>query len=143
MQQNSLTRIFKTLRHQEQMIISSNMYDKTYLQVSLKEFLKLFKCLASSGIHTVSRWLDLLFKALHQERKRRKEIIPTRLSWAPRVMVVLPLFIHIWYEVFDGYYVAYKPITLSCILFMFIEMKFIHCHSCVMFVMKSMSMCND
>ena len=43
----------------------------------------------------------------------------------------------------DGYYVAYKPITLSCILFMFIEMKFIHCHSCVMFVMKSMSMCND
>ena len=43
----------------------------------------------------------------------------------------------------DGYYVAYKPITLSCILFMFIEMKFIHCHSCVMFVMKSMSMYND
>ena len=41
----------------------------------------------------------------------------------------------------DGYYVAYKPITLSCILF--IEMKFIHCHSCVMFAMKSMSMCND
>ena len=45
--------------------------------------------------------------------------------------------------VFDGYYVAYKPITLSCILFMFIEMKFIHCHSYVMFAMKSMSMCND
>ena len=43
----------------------------------------------------------------------------------------------------DGYYVAYKPITLSCILFMFIEMKFIHSHSCVMFAMKSMSMCND
>ena len=30
----------------------------------------------------------------------------------------------------DGYYVAYTPITLSCILFMFIEMIFIHCHSC-------------
>ena len=44
---------------------------------------------------------------------------------------------------FDGYYVAYKPITLSYILLMFIEMKFIHCHSCVMFAMKSMSMCND
>ena len=44
---------------------------------------------------------------------------------------------------FDGYYVAYKPITLSCILFMFIEMKFIHYHSCVMFEMKSMSRCND
>ena len=43
----------------------------------------------------------------------------------------------------DGYYVAYKPITLLSILFMYIEMKFIHCHSCVMFVMKSMSRCND
>ena len=43
----------------------------------------------------------------------------------------------------DGYYVAYKPITLSCILFMLIEMKFIHYHSCVMFEMKFMSMCND
>ena len=43
----------------------------------------------------------------------------------------------------DGYYVAYKPITLSYMLFIFIEMKFIHCHSCVIFVMKSMSMCND
>ena len=32
---------------------------------------------------------------------------------------------------------AYKPITLPCISFMFIEMKFIHCHSCVMFAMKS------
>ena len=43
----------------------------------------------------------------------------------------------------DGYYVAYKPITLSYILFMFIEMKFIQFHSCVMFAMKSKSMCND
>ena len=43
----------------------------------------------------------------------------------------------------DGYYVAYKPITLLSILFMFVEMKFIHCHSCVMFAMKSMSMCNE
>ena len=46
-------------------------------------------------------------------------------------------------EVSDGYFVAYKPITFPCILLMFIEMKFIHCHSCVMFAMKSMSMCND
>ena len=46
-------------------------------------------------------------------------------------------------EFIDGYYVAYKPITLSSILFMFVEMKFIHCHSCVIFAMKSMSMCND
>ena len=46
-------------------------------------------------------------------------------------------------HVMDGYYVAYKRITLSSILFMFIEMKFIHCHYCVMFAMKSMSICND
>ena len=47
------------------------------------------------------------------------------------------------HDMADGYYVAYKPITILCILFMFIEMKFIHCHSCVMFAMKSMSMWND
>ena len=75
-----MNQIFKTLRHQEKMILSSNMYEKTYLQVSLKEFLKLFKCLASSGTHMVSGLLDLLFKALQQERKRRKERIPTRLA---------------------------------------------------------------
>ena len=49
---------------------------------------------------------------------------------------VRPLF-------FYGYYVAYKPITLPCTFFLFIEMKFIHCHSCVMFVMKSFSILND
>ena len=53
-------------------------------------------------------------------------------------LITVPLW-----EYIDGYYVAYKPITLSCILFMFIEMKFIHCHSSLMFVIKSMSMCND
>ena len=35
-----------------------------------------------------------------------------------------------------GYYVAYKSITLPYILFMFIEIKFIHCHSCLMFVIS-------
>ena len=47
------------------------MRKHTY-RVILKEFLKLFKCLASSGIHTISRWLDLLFKVVHQEGKIRK-----------------------------------------------------------------------
>ena len=51
--------------------------------------------------------------------------------------------LEMFFDDIDGYYVAYKPITLSSILFMFVEMKFIHCHSCVMFAMKSMSMCND
>ena len=43
----------------------------------------------------------------------------------------------------DGYYVAYKLITLLCILFMFSEMKFIHCYSCVMSAVKSMSIWID
>ena len=46
-------------------------------------------------------------------------------------------------DYYDRYYVADKPITLPSILFVFIKMKFIYCHSCVMFVMKSMSICND
>ena len=48
--------------------------------VSLREFLKLFKYLASSSIHTISKRFDRMFKALHQERKER---IPTRLAWVP------------------------------------------------------------
>ena len=56
-------------------------------------------------------------------------------------LAVFDVLIEILEVLSDGYYVAYKPITLSCILF--IEMKFIHCHSCVMFAMKSMSMCNE
>ena len=59
----------------------------------MNEFLKLFKCLASSGIRTIFGWLDLLFKTLHQERKKR---ILTRLVYVPRVVVVVPRFIHIW-----------------------------------------------
>ena len=35
----------------------------------------------------------------------------------------------------------YKPIILPYISFMFIEMKFIHYHSYVMFVVNSMSIC--
>ena len=60
-------------------IILYELEKHTYM-VSLKEFLKLFKCLASSGIYSVSGWLNLLFKALYQERKRRKERILTRLA---------------------------------------------------------------
>ena len=44
---------------------------------------------------------------------------------------------------YDGYYVAYKRITLLYISFKFIKMKFIYCQFCVIFVMKSMSICND
>ena len=35
--------------------------------------------------------------------------------------------------------IACKPIILSCILFMFVEVKFVHCNSCVIFAMKSTS----
>ena len=43
----------------------------------------------------------------------------------------------------NGYYMAYKPITFLCISFLFIEMKFIHFHSFVMFTIKFMNICND
>ena len=46
------------------------------------------------------------------------------------------------YEKTNGYHVAYKPIIILYILFMFIKVKFIHFHSYVMFTMKSMSICN-
>ena len=71
--------------------------------VPFKEFLKIFKYLASSGIHTVWGWLDLLFKVLYQERKRRNKIIPTRLVWARLIVVFLPLFIDIWFMDFVGF----------------------------------------
>ena len=45
--------------------------------------------------------------------------------------------------IIDGYYVAYKPTTLPCILFMFIEIKFIHYHSCMMLATKFMSICTN
>ena len=61
------------------------------------KLLKLFKCLASSGIHTISGLLDLLVKALYQEINIRKERILTRLAWAPGIVVILPLFLDIWY----------------------------------------------
>ena len=32
-----------------------------------------------------------------------------------------------------------SQVTFACILFIFIEIKFIHFHSCMMFAMKSMS----
>ena len=38
---------------------------------SLKEFSK-FKYLTSNNIHMIIRCFDLLFNALHQERKRKK-----------------------------------------------------------------------
>ena len=43
----------------------------------------------------------------------------------------------------DRYYVAYKLTTFSYILSMFIEMKFIDCHYCVILAIKSMNICND
>ena len=46
-------------------------------------------------------------------------------------------------KISDRYYVAFKPITLLYIFFMFIKIKFIHCHSFVMYTMKSISVCND
>ena len=83
------------------MILSSSMNEKTYLQGFLEGVLEANQVSSLYSIHTISGWLDLLLKALHQERKRRMERIPTRLSWAPSIVVILPLFIDIWNKVFS------------------------------------------
>ena len=43
----------------------------------------------------------------------------------------------------DGYMSPINQITLLCISLIFIEMKCIYSHSCMMFAIKVMSMCND
>ena len=43
----------------------------------------------------------------------------------------------------NRYYMAYKLITLLFILFILIRIKFIPCHSYMMFIMNSMSIYND
>ena len=58
----------------------------------------------------------------------------TKGDWA-KIGLVVRLNIY-FISCTDGYFVAYKSIILPSILFMLIEMKFIHCHSCVMFAMK-------
>ena len=88
-----LIKILDTVKHvelniqnneaQKSMILSSSIYYHPYLQSSLKEFSKLFKCLAFSYIYMIPRQLDLLFNALHQETNRRKEGVFTRVVWAP------------------------------------------------------------
>ena len=66
--------------------------------------------------------------AIYDDQILSNELVQININWATSV------------DLCDGYYVAYKPITLSCILFMFIEIKFIHCHSRAMFEMKSNNM---
>ena len=69
---------------------------------------------------------------------------PCRMRSLPTNMQILTKnLMSIWYDTVDGYYVAYKPITLPCISFMLIEMEFSNCYSCAMFVINSMSICND
>ena len=45
----------------------------------LKDFLKLFNCLASNGIHMIIGWLYLIFNYIHQERKRIKTIVSNKI----------------------------------------------------------------
>ena len=91
-------------------------------------------------LHLIRR----LVKPFHLFRRLIKPFYLFRRSIKPFYVFRRPIKpFHLFRRlIIDGYYVAYKPITLSCIFFMFIKMKFIHCHSFVMFPMKFMSMCN-
>ena len=53
------------MRHQELMIMSSNIDQNPYLQGSLKEFLKLVKYASSNSIHTITMQLDLLVSLIY------------------------------------------------------------------------------
>ena len=83
------------------MILSSSMYEKTYLHGSLERIIEAIQVSSLCDIYKIFGWLDLLFKDLHQERKRSNKRIFTRLSWTPLVVVVLHLFIHILYVNFS------------------------------------------
>ena len=86
-------KILETVKHvelniqnneaQKLMILSSSIYYNPYLQSSLKEFSKLFKCLAFSHVYMIPRRLDLLFNTLHQETNKRKEGVSTRVVSEP------------------------------------------------------------
>ena len=43
----------------------------------------------------------------------------------------------------DIYYVAYKKITVSSFFLYSLNKSVSHCHSCVRFTIKSMSICDD
>ena len=73
MQWNILNRIFKHGGTKNILSYHLVCVRKHTYKVHLKEFLNLFKCLASRGIYTVSECLGLLFKAFHQERERERE----------------------------------------------------------------------
>ena len=52
---NILDQKFKTLRHHEQMILSSSTYKKLYLEGSLEGVLDVIQVSSFRGIHTISR----------------------------------------------------------------------------------------
>ena len=53
--------------------LSCRIDKNPYLLSTLKEFLKMFKCIMSSSINMIVGQLDLIFKTLHQEIKDKKE----------------------------------------------------------------------
>ena len=88
------------MRYQESMILSSCKNKNLYLHLSLKEFLKLFKCLSCNITHTINGRLDLLFNALHLERKRIKERFFYQVCMDTLSCGRSPQFIDIEYENF-------------------------------------------
>ena len=63
------------------MIMSYSMYEKAYLQGSLRGVLEAIQ-VSSFYLYSHDLWM---VGSLHQEEKRRNEIILIRLAWAPWV----------------------------------------------------------
>ena len=65
------------------MILSSSMYEKTYLQGFLEGVLEVIQGLASSGIHTSPNGQISYSKLFTKRESEEKERILIRFVWAP------------------------------------------------------------
>ena len=76
------------------MILSSNMYDETYLPGSLERVLEVVQV---SNLKTYPHNLQIVGSPLQSSSLRdKKAYMSTTLAWAPLVVVILSLFIDIW-----------------------------------------------
>ena len=70
MQRNTLNRMFKTLRHQKQMILSSSRYEKTHLQ---DVFERLLKSIQVSSLYQYPHDFQMVGSLLQRSSPREKE----------------------------------------------------------------------
>ena len=101
MQRKTLNRIFKTPSHQEWIIESSGMNEKTYLHGFLEGVLEAIQV---SSLKWYPHGLQMVGSPLQISSPREKEKKgqnSNKACMGTLFFVVLPLFIYIWHEVFS------------------------------------------